>query len=59
MSTIATCPKCGGGLRTQQIEGRKTNYCDHCGALPYRDGLPETGRGHLSQSLTYKSETVE
>lgn len=49
MSAPIQCPKCGGGLKTQQIDYRKTHYCDHCGALPYRDGLPETGRGHLNE----------
>lgn len=47
MSALANCPKCGGGLRTEQIEYRKRLYCDHCGGMPYRDGKPETGRGHI------------
>lgn len=47
MSALTNCPKCGGGLRTEQIEYRKRLYCDHCGGMPYRDGKPETGRGHV------------
>lgn len=47
MSAIAGCPKCGGRLRTEQIDYRKRMYCDRCGGLPYRDGKEETGRGHI------------
>lgn len=47
MSLVVTCPKCGGGLRTEQIGYRSRKYCDRCGGLPYRDGKPETGRGYV------------
>jgi len=48
MSAISSCPKCGGGLRTEQIDNRKRLYCTRCGGMPYRDGKPETGRGYIS-----------
>lgn len=47
MSNPVTCPKCGGSVRTEQIDYRKRYYCDRCGGLPYRDGNHETGRGHI------------
>lgn len=47
MSHSVQCPKCGGGLKTQQIDYRIAAYCDRCGQLPYRDGLPEIGRGYF------------
>lgn len=47
MSHSIQCPKCAGPLKTQQINYRIAAYCNRCGQLPYRDGLPETGRGHL------------
>lgn len=30
------CPKCGGGLRTQQVSNVLAKYCDHCG--PHHNG---------------------
>jgi uncharacterized paraquat-inducible protein A len=48
MSAGITCPKCGGPTTTEQIDYRKRAYCRHCGGLPYRDGRPETGRGHVA-----------
>ena len=30
-----TCPRCGGYLRTRQIDNLLSKYCDHCGSLPF------------------------
>ncbi|WP_424945385.1 zf-TFIIB domain-containing protein [Brucella intermedia] len=35
MSTALSCPKCGGGLKTQQVSNIITKYCDHCGPLAW------------------------
>lgn len=35
MSDSLTCPRCGGGLRTKQVDGLLSKYCDHCGSLPF------------------------
>jgi hypothetical protein len=56
MSLGITCPKCGGNTTTEQIDYRKRAYCNHCGGLPYRDGNPETGRGHIFAAIEEKSE---
>ena len=48
MSAGITRPKCGGNTTTEQIDYRKRAYCRHCGGLPYRDGRPETGNGHIN-----------
>lgn len=34
MSTV-TCPKCGGSLRTRQVDNVLAKFCDHCGSLPF------------------------
>lgn len=43
MSTILTCPKCGGGLRTRQVSNILSKYCDHCVSLPFATDV-KTGR---------------
>lgn len=48
MSISVSCPKCGDPVTTEQIDYRKRYYCNHCGGLPYNDGRPETGRGHIN-----------
>lgn len=35
MSAVLTCPKCGGGLHTKQLNNLLSKYCDHCGTLPF------------------------
>lgn len=35
MSTALICPKCGGSLRTRQVNSLLSKYCDHCGSLPF------------------------
>lgn len=55
MTTGITCPKCGGTTSSEQINYRLRAYCKHCGGLPYRDGRPETGRGHVHAFEPVKS----
>lgn len=43
MSTLLTCPKCGGGLRTRQANSLLSKYCDRCGSLPAATDV-KTGR---------------
>lgn len=43
MSTVLTCPKCGGGLRTRQASSLLSKYCDRCGSLPAATDV-KTGR---------------
>lgn len=43
MSTVQTCPKCAGPLRTRQVNGLLSKYCDHCGSLPFATDV-KTGR---------------
>lgn len=59
MSTVVTCPKCGNGLKTETINYRLRSYCNHCGGLPYRDGKPETGRGHIGCRPVVATEAAE
>ena len=48
------CTRCGGDLRTHQVNNLLAKYCDHCGSMPFalnvktgktvrvdRSGLPE------------------
>lgn len=35
MSASQTCPRCGGDLRTKQVDNLLSKYCDHCGSLPF------------------------
>lgn len=35
MSAVQTCPRCGGGLRTRQVDNLIAKFCDHCGSLPF------------------------
>lgn len=43
MSTVQTCPKCGGPLRTRQVNSLFSKYRDHCGSLPLATDV-KTGR---------------
>lgn len=35
MSSTQTCPRCGGFLRTQQVQNLLAKHCDRCGSLPF------------------------
>jgi len=37
------CPRCGGGLRTRQVNNLLSKYCDHCGSLPFATNV-KTGQ---------------
>lgn len=35
MSVLSTCPKCGGGTSTIQVDNVTSKQCRRCGALPF------------------------